>query len=98
MSTPRFLYGLAILGFSLPLCAQTPPTAYTITQAVNGAGAGAFMTTYRSGQRAVTDMFYPAARSPGTPRLHFLRSHGRRFPHMGSIHHPAILQRRHLLR
>ena len=68
MSTPRFLYGLAILGFSLPLCAQTPPTAYTITQAVNGAGAGAFMTTYRSGQRAVTDMFYPA--QPGAPAHH----------------------------
>jgi hypothetical protein len=68
MSAPRFLSGLAILALSLPLCAQTPPTAYTITQSVNGAGTGAFMTTYRSGQRAVTDRFNPA--QPGAPAHH----------------------------
>jgi len=68
MSNPRFLSGLVLLALSLPLCAQAPPTAYTITQAVNGAGNGALMTTYRSGQRAVTDMFYPT--QPGAPAHH----------------------------
>jgi hypothetical protein len=68
MSASRFFSGLAILALSLPLIAQTTPTAYTITQTVSSAGSGAFMTTYRSGQHVVTDMFYPA--QPGSPAHH----------------------------
>ena len=73
MSASRFLSGLAILSLSLPLLAQTPPTAYTITQAISSAGSGAYMTTYRSGQRVVTDMFYPA--QPGAPAHHTFTSY-----------------------
>jgi len=68
MSAPRFVFGLAILALYLPLFAQTPPTTYTITQSVSSAGSGAFMTTYRSGQRVVTDMYYPS--QSGSPARH----------------------------
>lgn len=68
MSALRSVFGVAALALSPLLFAQTPPTDYTITQAVSTAGDGAFLTTYRSGQRAVTDMFYPA--QPGAPAHH----------------------------
>jgi len=45
--------------------AQTPPTAYIITQSVGGGVPGATSTIYRSGSKVLVDFTMPA--QPGTP-------------------------------
>ena len=47
------------------LNAQTPPSAYVITQSVGGGVPGATSTTYRSGSKVLVDFATPA--QPGTP-------------------------------
>ena len=63
MSTPRVSACLCALGCALLLNAQTPPTAYTITQSIGTAGATS--TVYRSGAKALVDFIQPA--QAGTP-------------------------------
>jgi len=65
MSTPRVLVCLCLLAFAPLLMAQTPPTAYTITEELPGATPGT-MTVYRSGTLAVVDTNQPA-QPDGTP-------------------------------
>ena len=61
MSTPQVFACLGLLAVSSLLPAQTTPkTAYTITQNVAGASTGSYMTVYRNGTKAVTDMYYAA--------------------------------------
>jgi len=71
MPAPRVLSCLAILALTALLPAQTPPTAYTITEAIAGASAGSTMTVYRNGTKALTDMFHPA-QPDGAPARHTL--------------------------
>ena len=59
MSAPRFLPCLALLALTALLPAQTPPTAYTITQALAGSNGGT-MTVYRNGSLAVIETKQPA--------------------------------------
>jgi hypothetical protein len=70
MSAPRFLPCLALLALTALLPAQTPPTAYTITQALAGSNAGT-MTVYRSGSLAVIETKHPAEPG-GTPAYRLL--------------------------
>ena len=65
MSTPRTLVCLSMLALSALLQSQTPPTAYTIVEALPGPNAGT-MTVYRSGDRAVIEYKHPA-QADGTP-------------------------------
>jgi hypothetical protein len=65
MITPRTLACLAILALATLLPAQTPPTAYTITQAIAG-DATASMTIYRSGAQAVIEYIH-SDKPDGTP-------------------------------
>src|ERR1700685_3068266 len=65
MLTPRILTGLAIAALSPLAQAQTPPTAYTITQALPAPATG-IMTTYRSGTLAMIDYRHPD-KPQGTP-------------------------------
>ena len=65
MSTPRVLACLCALACAPLLHAQTPPTAYTITEGLPGATPGT-MTVYRSGALAVIDTNQPA-QPDGTP-------------------------------
>jgi hypothetical protein len=65
MSAPRILISLAILALAPLLQSQTPPTAYTITQAIAGDNAGT-MTVYRSGAQAVIEYIH-SDKPDGTP-------------------------------
>jgi hypothetical protein len=65
MPSPKFLPCLAFFALSPLLQAQTPPTIYTITEAIPGTDAGT-MTVYRSGEQAVIELNHPA-KSDGTP-------------------------------
>ena len=65
MSTSKALACFAVLAFAALLQAQTPPTAYTITQALPGSDAGT-MTVYRNGSQAVIEYKHPA-KGDGTP-------------------------------
>ena len=69
MTTSRILACAGIAVISALLQAQTPPTAYTITEAVGGAAPGSTMTVYRNGTKALTDVFHPAAPG-GAPASH----------------------------
>ena len=70
MSAPRIPLCLAILALTLSAAAQSPPTAYSITQSIVGVPAGSYQTVNRSGSRVLTDMFYCA--QPGLPAHHAL--------------------------
>ncbi len=59
MSTPRALVRLCLLASAALLNAQTPPTAYIITQSVGPTG-GSTSTTYRSGSKVLVDFKQPA--------------------------------------
>ena len=69
MSASRILALVGILALSPLMHAQTPPTAYTITQGVAGAAGGSSMTIYRSGAKAFTDFYNPAG-TDGAPARH----------------------------
>jgi hypothetical protein len=68
MPAPRILTCLAILALAPLLSAQTSPTAYTITQALQGPNAGT-QTIYRNGTQAVIDTRM-LAQPDGTPAQH----------------------------
>ena len=71
MPAPRILTCLGILALFIPLAAQNPsPTAYTIVETVAFPPIGSTMTIYRSGTKALTDVFRPA--QAGTPASHSL--------------------------
>jgi hypothetical protein len=63
MSPPRVLACLCALACAPLLNAQTPPTAYVITQSVGTTGGTS--TTYRSGSKVLVDFIQPA--QAGTP-------------------------------
>jgi len=63
VSTPRTLVCLCLLACAGLLSAQTPPTAYIITQSVGTTGGTS--TTYRSGSKVLVDFNQPA--QGGTP-------------------------------
>jgi len=63
VSTPRVLVCLCLLASAGLLNAQTPPTAYVITQSVGTTGGTS--TTYRSGSKVLVDFNQPA--QAGTP-------------------------------
>jgi len=65
MRTPQILPCLTILALTALAPAQTPPSAYTITQALPGPDGGT-MTIYRSGAQAVIEYRHPA-KPDGTP-------------------------------
>jgi hypothetical protein len=58
MRTPHCLSCLALLAFVPPISAQTPPTAYTITQALAGPSTGT-MTIYRNGMQVMVEYRHP---------------------------------------
>ena len=60
MKSPRFLFCLAPFALATILPAQTPPSAYTITQTVAIPPIGSTQTISRSGTKAFTDTFRPA--------------------------------------
>jgi len=64
MRTPKILPCLGLFALTSLLPAQTPPTAYTIIQALQGTNAGT-QTIYRNGNQVVIDT-KPSAQ-PGTP-------------------------------
>jgi len=71
MSTPRMLTCLGILAIQPLMQAQTtPPTAYTITQALQG-GENGTLTIYRSGSMVLME-YRHAAKPDGTPASHSL--------------------------
>ncbi len=65
MLTPRILSCLGLLALASLLPAQTPPTAYTITEALPG-GAPGSMTIYRNGSQILVEYKHPA-QADGTP-------------------------------
>ena len=65
MPAPRIIASLSILALCPLLRAQTPPTAYTITQGIAG-DSGAIMTVYRSGAQAVIEYIH-SNKPDGTP-------------------------------
>jgi hypothetical protein len=67
---PRILTCLGILAISPLLPSQTPPTAYTITEAVAGGDPGVMLTINRNGAKVLLDTFYPA--QGGTSARHAL--------------------------
>jgi hypothetical protein len=67
---PRILTCLGILAISPLLPSQTPPTAYTITEAVAGGDPGVMLTINRNGAKVLLDTFYPA--QGGTAARHAL--------------------------
>jgi hypothetical protein len=71
MNASRFSASLCILALAPMLHAQAQATAYSITESVASAQAGATMTVYRNGTKALTDMYYPAAAASG-PAHHTL--------------------------
>jgi hypothetical protein len=70
MLTPRYPTCFAFLTLASLVPAQTPPIAYTITEAVAFPPAGSTMTIYRSGSKVLVDVFRPA--DSGTPASHAL--------------------------
>jgi hypothetical protein len=71
MPAPRLLACLALFALATLLPAQTPPTAYTVTQGIAGESAGSTYTVYRNGAKALTDSYHPAL-PDGTPAHHTL--------------------------
>ncbi|MGD0632369.1 MAG: hypothetical protein ABR987_23850 [Terracidiphilus sp.] len=65
MPAPRILALIGIVALTPLVHAQTPPTAYTITQALPGPDAGT-MIVYRSGSQALIEYRHPA-KPDGTP-------------------------------
>lgn len=65
MLTPKILRCLAFLALTSLLPAQTPPAAYTITQALPAATPGT-MTIYRNGTQVLIEYKHPA-QADGTP-------------------------------
>lgn len=65
MRTPQVLPCFALLAFAALLPAQTPPAAYTITEALPGPNAGT-MTVYRNGSQVLVEYKHPA-QPDGTP-------------------------------
>jgi hypothetical protein len=63
MSTSRVFVSLCLFACAVLLNAQTPPTAYVITQTVGTTGGAS--TTYRSGSKVLVDFNQPA--QAGTP-------------------------------
>jgi hypothetical protein len=64
--TPRTIACLGLLSLSTLLHAQTPPSAYTIVEALPGGSGQGTMTVYRSGTKAVIE-YNHAAQPDGTP-------------------------------
>ncbi len=60
MSTPRVLACLGLLALTPLLKAQTPPTAYTITESSGAAANSGTTIIYRNGNQAVIDIRQPA--------------------------------------
>lgn len=60
MFAQRSFVCMGVLALSTLLQAQTPPTAYTITEAVSGGDPGVMLTIYRNGTKVLLDTFYPA--------------------------------------
>jgi len=67
MRTPKILPCLALAALASLLPAQTPPTAYTIIQALQGSGT---QTIYRNGMQVVIDTKQPA--QSGAPASRFI--------------------------
>ena len=65
MPAAKTLSCLVLLALTSPLTAQTPPSAYTIIQALPGATPGT-MTIYRNGTQVLVEYKHPAA-PDGTP-------------------------------
>jgi hypothetical protein len=65
MLTPRFLTCFAFLALAPLVSAQTPPTAYTIKEALPGPNAGT-MIIYRNGAQVLIQYDHPA-QPDGTP-------------------------------
>ena len=65
MSSATIIGVFALASF---LGAQTPPTVYTIVENVASPPEGSTMTIYRSGARALTDVFHAA--QDGSPATH----------------------------
>jgi len=70
MPAPRILAFVGIIAVLSLAHAQTPPTAYTITQALQG-GEDGTMTIYRNGSQVVFE-YRHAAKPDGTPASHSL--------------------------
>ena len=70
MPAPRILAFIGIIAVLSLAHAQTPPTAYTITQALQG-GEDGTMTIYRNGSQVVFE-YRHAAKPDGTPASHSL--------------------------
>lgn len=70
MSTPKVLLCLGTLAFSTLMQAQTPPTAYTLVEAIASDQPGVTQTISRSGTKVLFDTFYPA--QGGTAARHAL--------------------------
>ena len=70
MLTPRIVACLSLLALSLLTQAQTPPSAYTMTQ--NGNSPGAATTVYRSGSKALAIVYEPAQGSTPATRIYSL--------------------------
>jgi len=68
MPAPRIFASLALLVLATLLPAQTPPTAYTIVQGLQGPNAGT-QTIYRNGSQAVIETKM-VAQPDGTPAQH----------------------------
>ena len=68
MPTPRVLVCLCVLACAPLLNAQTPPTAYIITQSVGGSGGTS--TTYRSGSKVLVDFTTGTGRHARLAVLH----------------------------
>jgi len=60
MLSRKNLSCVALLAFAPMLRAQTPPTAYTIIEGVNGENNGATTTIYRSGDKVLQEFNQPA--------------------------------------
>jgi hypothetical protein len=60
MATPRVVACLCLLVLTSVLKAQTPPTAYTITESTGDAANSGTTIIYRNGNQAVTDIRQPA--------------------------------------
>lgn len=74
MTSPRSFACLWLLAAAPLACAQpTPPTAYTITQALVGGSPGATTTIYRSGSKVLMETIQPVNGStPASHSLHLL--------------------------
>lgn len=70
MPTPRALICLGLFALAPLMQAQTPPTAYTITQ--NGNSPGATTTVYRNGSKVLAIVNEPAQGSTPAMRIYSL--------------------------